>query len=427
MMLGDKLPRFRADLKVAPTPDRKGLFEVTDPVAQKHFTLYDFELSMARMMDGKRTAQAVIESSTKLAIPVTLESLEKFVRQLRAYGFVEDGVPAAGGAAEKTWEPRTEWSPEVREMFRTALVKFRQNRFDEAREYLGAILAVDKTIPEAQEVLDAITEREKHPPPAQPGERVAARVAQVKGLPKWTFAAAGGVVLLAVLLVPFPRTLNATVSLQGAAGVAVAAPRELVVKEAVAADGAWVETGAPLLKLDSSEREAALKKLDDEIAELEKKVVIATKLSKKKGAKPTVAARAKELQGMVDAAKAEREKAKAAPVDDVFASPATGVVSELVAKGGTKIAAGGNVARIVDPRILRMVATVDGRAASALEKGQKLTANLKGQTLDLTVEEVDGERASCALANGNREFAAGDSGTATIKVANKSLVGRLLR
>src|SRR5688572_15637690 len=104
MMLGDKLPRFRSDLKVAPKADSKGLFEVTDPVANKHFTLYDFELSMARMMDGKRTAQGVIESSTKLAIPVTLESLEKFVRQLRAYGFVEDGEVSASAAAAKTWE-----------------------------------------------------------------------------------------------------------------------------------------------------------------------------------------------------------------------------------------------------------------------------------------------------------------------------------
>ena len=32
MMLGDKLPRFRSDLKVAPKTDSKGLFEVTDPV-----------------------------------------------------------------------------------------------------------------------------------------------------------------------------------------------------------------------------------------------------------------------------------------------------------------------------------------------------------------------------------------------------------
>src|SRR4051794_21417444 len=111
MMLGDKLPRFRADLKVAKKADTKGLFEVTDPVADKHFTLYDFELSMARMLDGKRTSQQVIESSTKLAIPVTLDSLEKFLRQLRAYGFVEEGIDVVVEGAPKAWEPREEWDP----------------------------------------------------------------------------------------------------------------------------------------------------------------------------------------------------------------------------------------------------------------------------------------------------------------------------
>src|SRR5689334_20440896 len=140
MLLGDTVPRFRRDLKIQRKGDAGGLYEVSDPLSDKHFTLYDIELSIARMLDGHRTVQEVIEAGTKIGIPITLESLEKFEKQLTAYGFLQPPGEASKGDA---WAPRDEWPPEVREMFRSALMKFRQNRFDEASEYLNAMLAID--------------------------------------------------------------------------------------------------------------------------------------------------------------------------------------------------------------------------------------------------------------------------------------------
>src|SRR5437763_3698939 len=109
MLMHEIVPAFRGDLLVE-KQEGKGLFEVTDPVSAKKFTLYDFELSIARMLNGKRTASQVIEAATKIGIPVTLESLEKFVRQLHAYGFLTDVAPPSERTPGTAWEPRAEWN-----------------------------------------------------------------------------------------------------------------------------------------------------------------------------------------------------------------------------------------------------------------------------------------------------------------------------
>src|SRR5262245_12205409 len=82
---GDPLPKFRADLKVS--KKGAGLFEVEDPQSGKKFTLYDFELSLARLLNGGRNAGELVDEGVRLGIPVTLETLPKFLRQLKAYGF----------------------------------------------------------------------------------------------------------------------------------------------------------------------------------------------------------------------------------------------------------------------------------------------------------------------------------------------------
>jgi hypothetical protein len=80
------LPRFRTDLKVM-RQDR-GVVEVSDPLSGKRFSLYDFEFALAKLLDGEITAAQVIVQGNGAGIPVTIESLSKFVRQLRAFGFL---------------------------------------------------------------------------------------------------------------------------------------------------------------------------------------------------------------------------------------------------------------------------------------------------------------------------------------------------
>jgi hypothetical protein len=370
--------------------------------------------------------QQVLESSTRLAIPVTLDGLEKFVRQLRAYGFVEDGQEPTNIGAAGTWEAREEWDPALRDLFTSALVKLRQNRFAEAREYLEAMLNVDKDNKEAVAVLAEIAEREKNAPPPRVTSELPARIAAVKKLPKWMFGAAGGALLLIVLLIPFSRTLTATVTLEGGPGVVVTAPREVVVKEPVAQVGKWVDAGAALLKLDTSERDAQLKKLEADLADNSNKLAIAQKLAKKKGAKPAVVARAKELQGKVDEARAALEKLRVDSSSWVINATASGMVTELKTTAGARVVAGETVAKIVDPRKLKVVATV-GSGASALEVGQKIVATVNGHALEIAIGSVDGARAVGELSNDDRVFSPGDSGSGTIKVSARSVIGRLFR
>jgi len=49
----DAVPRFRTDLRVERGAS-PALYDVTDPASGRRFTLYEFELAIARMLDGRR-------------------------------------------------------------------------------------------------------------------------------------------------------------------------------------------------------------------------------------------------------------------------------------------------------------------------------------------------------------------------------------
>jgi RND family efflux transporter MFP subunit len=156
----DPLPPFRGDLQVRRSA-QKGVFDTFDPRSGKSFPLYDFEVSLARMMDGRRTAAQVLETGSGLGISVTLDSLGKFVRQLRAYGFLGEpesqaGAPMPAAAAPawgRTWERREAWEDAVRMLFRSGLRMLRLSKPDEARQYFAAVLEATPDNQEAREML----------------------------------------------------------------------------------------------------------------------------------------------------------------------------------------------------------------------------------------------------------------------------------
>jgi hypothetical protein len=718
MLLGDTVPRFRRDLKIQRKSESGGLYEVSDPVADKRFTLYDIELSIARMLDGHRTVQEVIEAGTKIGIPITLDSLEKFEKQLTAYGFLQAGSTPGNGDA---WAPRDEWPPEVREMFRSALLKYRQNRFDEATDYLKAMLAIDSSNKDAQEVLKSIEVKRKEakpapeaapifapvleapkpapdaakkpavetkspltepaaspapapaaaslsrpsspavkslfsdlapspkaepaapaassiprksspgtkspltdpapsptaepaaaaapapsamsrksspgakslltepasspsaeaavaapsaiprksspgaaalgrmtppsapavasapsapapaaapapeaapaapapsfsalvsgstkwpppdeapapaaagdtsvtdpaanmppatdaaPPPADvpPAEQSAA-VEQSSGpaaepLPKWAVPATGGALALALLLmVPFPRSVPASVVLEAPNAVVVKAPRDLVVKEPAVKNGTAVESGAVLLTLDGSDELGHLRPFDAKVKELQSQLDHSQRtVSKKQIAswQKTV----KKIEGEIEKAKAALAKAsnekarsaaqkkiadkerelleanaelqdathvdamaklkqqldeataardQAANQQAVLPSPAAGVVTDFAAAAGQHITSGAQVARIADTRELIVACSVDASEALSLAPGQKIDATLKGQSVQLLAESVAGPRVFAKIVQNQPNFIPGDTGDAKISVASKSLLGRLFR
>jgi hypothetical protein len=146
----DAVPAFRADLTVEKGA-AAGLFEVTDPASGRHFTLYEFELSIARMLDGRRHASDVIENGVRLGIPVDLDGLYKFIRQLWRYGFLAPpGTPAPADApAEGARPERERWDEATRTLFQTGLRLVRQGRPHDAASYFQAVLDADPDNAEA--------------------------------------------------------------------------------------------------------------------------------------------------------------------------------------------------------------------------------------------------------------------------------------
>jgi hypothetical protein len=153
----DAVPVFRPDLQIGKGASA-GLFEVGDPATGRHFTLYEFELSIARMLDGRRHASDVIENGVRLGIPVDLDGLNKFVRQLWRYGFLaEPGAePPAEAGEERGRGERVKWDEATRTLYQTGLRLMRQGRPQDAQSYFQAVLDADPGNAEATERLAAI-------------------------------------------------------------------------------------------------------------------------------------------------------------------------------------------------------------------------------------------------------------------------------
>ena len=156
----DTVRLMRADLTVR-RREASSLLDVTDPRTGKTFPLYDFELSLARMLDGKRLWREVVEAGQRLGIPVDLVSLRQFVSQLDRYGFLASpGTPPSGpGEGQSTWAPRRKWDDGLRALFQSGLRMHRQGRYAEAANYFEAMLQQDPQNPEASEMLGQSRQR----------------------------------------------------------------------------------------------------------------------------------------------------------------------------------------------------------------------------------------------------------------------------
>lgn len=149
----DPVPCFRTDLQVG-RGATAGLFQVADPTRDRAFTLYDFELSLARMLDGKRRAAEVVAAGGRLGIPVDLPGLDKFVRQLWRYGFLAaPGSPPRAPEPGVDRTPREAWDEETRSLHQTGLRLMRQGRPADAAGYFEAILDGHPGNPEVAELL----------------------------------------------------------------------------------------------------------------------------------------------------------------------------------------------------------------------------------------------------------------------------------
>ncbi len=222
------VPLFRSDLLTerGPTPV---LWLVSDPAGGKKFSFYEFELSVARMLDGRRRAAEVLASADRLGIPVDLEGLGQFIRQLELYGFLAapgSPHPSLGDGARG----RTAWDEETRTLYRAGVRLMHLGRPKEASGYFTTILEAHPENEQAAELLAAIGQGlllEARPlgAPAAGSGAAAAPGKRRPAAAVW-LAAAAGVLLAAALLALLLRRPEAPTPPQiaGAAAPAQAGP-----------------------------------------------------------------------------------------------------------------------------------------------------------------------------------------------------------
>ncbi len=141
----DRVPALRPDLVIAKLVPSGEVLEVFDPRRERGFSLLDFEITLARLLDGKRTAADLLERATALGIPVSLQTLRAFLQQLIAYQFIDSRVREG----TTTWPVRSAWSPEVRELYQRALRAFRAGNNHDARAELDELKRLDPSNLEA--------------------------------------------------------------------------------------------------------------------------------------------------------------------------------------------------------------------------------------------------------------------------------------
>lgn len=151
----DVLPALRADLVVS-RPLRGAGAEVIHVAPEGELSpraMWGFEFSIARMLDGRRTADEVMSSAARIGLPLDLQSLDGLLHQLEARGFLADAQHPGVGDLDRHHRHRPEWSPEVRELYREALRRARTGDLG------GAIETADEVVVRAPENSDALALR----------------------------------------------------------------------------------------------------------------------------------------------------------------------------------------------------------------------------------------------------------------------------
>jgi tetratricopeptide (TPR) repeat protein len=148
-------PAFRSDLLMSPGP-KPGLLRVEDPQSGNTLSLHDFEVHVARLLDGNHKVSDVITLAGKIGVVLSLESLQTFIAQMRTYGLMVEWWSEATQPSAHTWPQRTKWTADIRELYQSALRLYRQGRPQHALEYLQMLLEIAPTTPEALELKERV-------------------------------------------------------------------------------------------------------------------------------------------------------------------------------------------------------------------------------------------------------------------------------
>ncbi|MGQ0504705.1 MAG: HlyD family secretion protein [Myxococcaceae bacterium] len=318
-------PIFRQTVHVFPRENAPHLFNVSDPSTRRSYTFQDFEVSLARLLNGQRSLPEVVTAAQELGIPVSERGLSAFVAKLRAQGLLdEEGAGAPPFVAP--WPVRETWPAPVREQFLEALRAYRNGKFADAERIVESLLTRNPDNGEARRLLESLKGKKNtrlfdeifaeteaswakdaiSPPDPEeladlPGAR--SKVPLLIGI-----AVLGAIV--GALFVPLPYELTGKATLVAAKETEIKLEQPLFVGQVVAKEGDLVKKGDPIAKLDAQKLADAMKETTAQVATADKalrKEKLALKGPKVVRARKIVAL----LEPKVQAATADRDAKKA--------------------------------------------------------------------------------------------------------------------
>ncbi|MBK7858335.1 MAG: HlyD family efflux transporter periplasmic adaptor subunit [Archangiaceae bacterium] len=261
----DVVPALRDDLEPLPAPTGTGAEVITVAPMEGYgaMRMHGFEFSIARMLDGRRTAQDVLVNCKRLGLPVNLDALEDFVAQLRTHGLL--------GKKPLGTRPLN-WSGAVRDLYRDAIKHAREGHFDQSRKCLDAM---EELAPQTAEAAQLREWLDRHPDPQSAGsmfgetfqrtldswslERPPHWAAEVRDTMRRSLWPALGVLaaiaaLVTYALLPRAQWVSALAQLEPGTTVAVTAPPDAAeVDEVLVQEGQRVDVGTPLFSYGVAE------------------------------------------------------------------------------------------------------------------------------------------------------------------------------
>jgi len=383
----DPVPKLRGDVVFSRRPTGSGAEVIhIRPIGHgESMRMHGFELSLARMLDGRRTAQDVVGRANRIGLPLSLESLEGFIRHLQSHRLL---ARSAGEAASPVspWSSRDAWDEDVRLQFQAALKALRQGDVHRSRLLLDRLLATAPMLDEARALrswLDdhpgglmegepftqtysrAELEWLTRPRPAGPAPKLQRDELRAVRRSWWPM-----LVLLAVLamgigvmLLPLPEVVSAPGRLEPVAVTQVEAAEDRAIAALHVTEGQWVNAGDLLLSWEGG--------------------------------------------GGVTA-------------------PTEGKVADIRAKPGAQAMQGQQLLELEDTRQLRLTANLDPVQAAEVREGQTATIALGRYRAKAYVNAISGETVVTTLDNSGGRMEPGDA-IVDIDVGSSSLIQRMLR
>jgi biotin carboxyl carrier protein len=387
----DPVPVLRGDVVFSGRPTGAGaeLVLVRPIGVGSGAQVHGFELSLARMLNGRRTAEEVVNRATRLGLPLSLPALEGFIRFLEQHHLLARS-PMEAASAVSPWSERSEWEAGVRLQYQAALTALRGGRSDEARALLDRLLEKAPLLDEARTLRQWLVEHpeaksdqgetfnetferaERNWPSRRPPlsrlkggttfEEDELRAVRPSFAPMAVLIAIFAIALLA-LVVPLPRVVSVPAQLVPVTARSIDAPVGGTIGDVRVHEGQQVREGEPLLAYSD-------------------------------------------------------------PAGTAVEADAEGTVSDLTAAPGHRVVEGQQLLSIEDTRELRLMAHLDPAQAALVRKGQTATIALGQRRVKASITALIGHEIVTTFDNSEGVMEPGNA-VLDIDVGSRSFLQRM--